>query len=399
VTIMKINRPGFSTSAIHSGAIKDKFGSLTMPIYQTATFIFDDCEQGGRRFSGQEAGHIYTRLGNPTSNVLEDRIAQLEKAEAAAATGSGMGAIASVFWTITKSGSHVIADSTLYGCSYAFLAHGLKRFGVDVSFIDTSDINQIKASIRENTAAVYLESPANPTLKVIDIENVSQVAHEYNERIKVICDNTFATPYLQNPLLLGCDIVVHSATKYLNGHGDVIAGFVAGSKELIDQVKMVGIKDMTGSVISPNDAFLITRGLKTLEVRMKRHCENASLIVEYLAKNPKVEKIYYPGLPDHPGHSVAQKQMLDFGGMISFEVRGGKNAGIKLLNGLKLCTLAVSLGDAETLVEHPASMTHSTYTPDELIKAGVPQGLVRISVGLENPDDIIADLARGFSLV
>lgn len=370
-----------------------------MPIYQTATFIFDDCEQGGRRFSGQEAGHIYTRLGNPTSNVLEDRIAQLEKAEAAAATGSGMGAIASVFWTITKSGSHVIADSTLYGCSYAFLAHGLKRFGVDVSFIDTSDINQIKASIRENTAAVYLESPANPTLKVIDIENVSQVAHEYNERIKVICDNTFATPYLQNPLLLGCDIVVHSATKYLNGHGDVIAGFVAGSKELIDQVKMVGIKDMTGSVISPNDAFLITRGLKTLEVRMKRHCENASLIVEYLAKNPKVEKIYYPGLPDHPGHSVAQKQMLDFGGMISFEVRGGKNAGIKLLNGLKLCTLAVSLGDAETLVEHPASMTHSTYTPDELIKAGVPQGLVRISVGLENPDDIIADLARGFSLV
>ena len=396
---MTIKRSGFSTSAIHAGAINDKFGSLTMPIYQTATFVFDDCEQGGRRFAGQETGHIYTRLGNPTSNVLEDRIARLENAEAAAATGSGMGAIASVFWTITKSGSHVISDSTLYGCSYAFLAHGLKRFGVDVSFIDTSDIAQVKASLRDNTAAIYLESPANPTLKIVDIEKVSQVAHEYNERIKVVCDNTFATPYLQNPLSLGGDIVVHSATKYLNGHGDVIGGFAAGSRELIDQVKMVGIKDMTGSVISPHDAFLVTRGLKTLEVRMKRHCENASLIVEYLAKNPKVEKIYYPGLSDHPGHSVAKRQMRGFGGMISFEVKGGKYAGIKLLNALELCTLAVSLGDAETLVEHPASMTHSTYSQDELLAAGVPQGLVRISAGLENPDDIIADLDRGFSLI
>ena len=396
---MKSQPCGFGTAAIHAGAIKDKFGSLVMPIYQTATFVFDDCAQGGNRFAGQDDGFIYSRLGNPTVKVLEDKIAVLENGQAAVAAGSGMGAIAAAFWTIAGAGSHIIADTTLYGCTYALLAHGLPKFGLEVSFIDTSDLDQVRKALKANTVAVYLETPANPTLKIIDLAAVSEVVHEFNREIKVICDNTFATPYLQRPLELGCDLVVHSATKYLNGHGDVVAGFAVGSEKLISQIKMVGIKDMTGSVLGPNSAFLILRGLKTLEIRMRRHCENARAVAEYLATNRQVEKIYYPGLADHPGHDLAARQMADFGGMIAFEVKGGKEAGIKLLDGLELCALAVSLGDAETLVEHPASMTHSTYSPEDLKTAGIPEGLVRLSVGLENSEDIIADLDKGFARI
>lgn len=394
---MKRQQCGFGTSAIHAGAVKDKFGSLVTPIYQTATFVFDDCAQGGDRFAGRDEGFIYTRLGNPTVRVLEDKMAALENGAAAAATSSGMGAIAAAFWTIARAGAHIIADSTLYGCTYALLAHGLPRFGLEVSLIDTSDLTQVRKALKANTVAVYLETPANPTLKIIDLAAVSAVVHEFNREIKVICDNTFATPYLQRPLDLGCDLVVHSATKYLNGHGDVVAGFAVGSEELISQIKMVGIKDMTGSVLGPNSAFLILRGLKTLEIRMQRHCENARRVAEYLAVNPMVEKLYYPGRDGHPGHSLAARQMADFGGMIAFEVKGGKEAGMKLLNGLELCALAVSLGDAETLVEHPASMTHSTYSPEDLEAAGIPEGLVRLSVGLENAEDILADLEKGFA--
>lgn len=391
---------GFGTRAIHSGNIKDKqYGALTMPIYQTSTFYFDSCEEGGRRFAGEEAGYIYTRLGNPTSSVLESKIAALEGGEAAAATASGMGAISSTLWTIAGAGKHIIADSTLYGCTFALLAHGLPRYGVEVTFVNTSNLDEIKAALKENTAAVYLETPANPNLKIADIAAIAQLAHGYNKDIKVVCDNTFATPYLQRPLSLGADVVVHSATKYLNGHGDVIAGFVVSSAEFINQVKMFGIKDMTGSVLGPQEAFLILRGLKTLELRMKRHCENAAAVAKFLESHEKVERVFYPGLESHVNHEVAKKQMKDFGGMVSFEVKGGKEAGMKLVNALELCTIAVSLGDAETLVEHPASMTHSTYSPEDLKDAGIPEGLVRLSAGLENSEDIIADLKQAFDKI
>lgn len=397
---MKDTNCGFGTKAIHAGNVKDKvYGALTMPIYQTSTFFFDSCEQGGKRFAGEEAGYIYSRLGNPTSSVLEAKVAALEGGEAAAATASGMGAISSALWTICAAGKHIIADSTLYGCTFALLAHGLPRYGVEVTFVNTSNIDEVKAALKENTVAVYLETPANPNLKIADIELIAKTAHDYNKDIKVVCDNTFATPYLQNPLALGADVVVHSATKYLNGHGDVIAGFVIGSAEFIGQVKMFGIKDMTGSVLGPQEAFLILRGLKTLEVRMKQHCANANAIARYLESNPKVEKVYFPGLESHPNHEIAKKQMKDFGGMISFEVKGGKEAGMKLVNALELCTIAVSLGDAETLVEHPASMTHSTYSPKDLADAGIAEGLVRLSTGLENVEDIIADLEQGFAKI
>jgi len=395
---MMNNNCGFGTKAIHAGNVKDvQYGALTTPIYQTSTFVFDSCEQGGRRFAGQEAGYIYTRLGNPTVSILESKVAALEGGEACVAAASGMGAISSCLWTIAGAGKHIIADGTLYGCTFALLNHGMKRYGVEVDFIDTSDLEAVKAHLKENTAAVYLETPANPNLKITDIAEVAKIAHAYNPAIKVVCDNTFASPALQNPLALGADVVVHSATKYLNGHGDVIAGFVVGKADFINEVRMFGLKDMTGSVMDPFAAFLILRGLKTLEIRMERHCANAKAIAEYLDKHPAVEKVYYPGLKTHVGHEIAAKQMKDFGGMLSFEVKGGKAAGMKLVNAVKLITVAVSLGDAETLIEHAASMTHSTYTEEELAASGIPAGLIRLSVGLENAEDIIADLEQALA--
>ena len=392
---MKHDAYGFGTMAIHAGNRKDSsFGALSTPIYQTSTFVFDSCEQGGRRFAGAENGYIYSRLGNPTTSVLEEKVAALEGGEACVATASGMGAISSCLWTIAAAGKHILADSTLYGCTFALLNHGVTRYGVEVDFIDTSDLEAVKAHLKENTVAVYLETPANPTLKISDIAAVAQAAHAYNPNIKVVCDNTFASPALQNPLSLGADVVVHSATKYLNGHGDVVAGFVVGKADFINQVRMFGLKDMTGAVMDPFAAFLILRGLKTLELRMERHCDNAARIAEFLAEHPAVEKVYYPGLPTHPGHEIAARQMRRFGGMLSFEVRGGRAAGMKLVNSLHLITVAVSLGDAESLIEHPASMTHSTYSEEELREAGIAPGLIRLSAGLENGEDLIADLKQ-----
>jgi len=395
---MKQGPCGFGTRAIHAGNVKDaQYGALTTPIYQTSTFVFDSCEQGGRRFAGEETGYIYTRLGNPTVSVLESKVAALEGAEACVATGSGMGAISSCLWTIAGAGRHILADGTLYGCTYALLSHGMSRYGVEVDFIDTTDLDAVRAHLKPNTAAVYLETPANPNLKITDIAAVSGIAHAFNPEIKVVCDNTFASPALQNPLLLGADVVVHSATKYLNGHGDVIAGFVAGRADFISDVRMFGLKDMTGAVMDPFAAFLILRGLKTLELRMARHCENAAKVAAYLAQHPAVEKVFYPGLKEHPGHEVAARQMKDFGGMVSFEVKGGKSAGMKLVNSLDMITVAVSLGDAESLIEHPASMTHSAYTAEELVEAGIAPGLIRLSLGLENAEDIIADLDQALA--
>ena len=392
---MKIENKGFGTKTIHGGHEKNPFGTLTTPIYQTSTFVFDSAEQGGRRFA-LEGGYIYSRLANPTTSVLEEKLATLEGAEAALATGSGMGAISSTMWTLLKAGDHILADETLYGCTYALLSHGITKFGIEVDFVDTSDLEAVRKAMKPNTRIVYLETPANPNLKVVDIEKVAEIAHE-NENTVVVVDNTFATPFLQNPIKQGADLVVHSATKYLNGHGDVIAGFVAGKLDHILQIRLVGVKDMTGSVLSPNDAYLMIRGMKTLEVRMQRHCENAMMVAKFLDGHEAVEVVHYPGLENHPGHEVAKEQMNGFGGIMAFEVKGGIEAGKTLLNSLELCTLAVSLGDTETLIQHPASMTHSPYTQEERLAAGIADGLVRISVGLENAEDIIEDLNQGLA--
>lgn len=389
---------GFATRAIHGGAAPNTFGALSAPIYQTSTFVFDSAAQGGSRFALQEDGYIYSRLGNPTCAVAEEKIALLEGTEACVSAGSGMGAISSALWTLLGQGGHLVASETLYGCTFALMNHGLTRYGVDVTFVDMTDLDAVQKALRPDTKAVYLETPANPTLKIMDIETISAMAHQI-EGCQVVVDNTFCTPYIQRPVELGADIVVHSATKYLNGHGDVIAGFVCGRKDYIDQVRLFGIKDMTGSVLSPFDAFLIARGLKTLEIRMERHCANAMKVAAFLEGHPAVASVSYPGLKSFPQYDLAKKQMALPGGMISFELKGGKAGGAVVMDNVKLCKLAVSLGDAETLIEHAASMTHSTYTPDELKMAGISEGLVRLSVGLENVEDIIADLDQALNLI
>ena len=389
----KLSKLNFSTRAVHAGYQKNEFGALATPIYQTSTFIFDSAEQGGKRFALEEPGYIYSRLGNPTNTQVEDKLANLEGAEAAVSMASGIGAITSVIWSKVSSGDHIIAAKTLYGCTFAFLNHGISRFGVEVSFVDTSDPENVRAAMKANTKIVYLETPANPNMNISDIEAISKIAHEVEDCI-VVVDNTYCTPYLQRPIELGADVVVHSATKYLNGHGDVIAGFAVGTQEFIDQVRLVGIKDMTGACLSAFDAFLINRGMKTLDLRMDKHCSNAQKVAEFLESHPAVESITYPGLKSFPQYELAQKQMKLPGAMIAFEVKGGIEAGIKLMNTVELCTLAVSLGDAETLIQHPASMTHSPYTPEERLESDITEGLVRLSVGLECPDDIIADLKQ-----
>lgn len=390
----------FATRAIHSGYnALDNEGALTPPIHMTSTFCFESVEQGAARFAGEEAGHFYTRISNPTQQCLEVKMADLEGAEACLATASGMGAITATCWSFLSAGDKVVADMTLYGCTYAFFHHGLTKFGVEVEFVDFTRPDQVSAALTANTKLVYFESPVNPNMRIIDIAQVVSRVRAFNADIKVVVDNTYCTPALQQPLALGADLVVHSATKYLGGHGDLIAGLVVGSQADIDKIRVEGLKDMTGAVISPMTAFLIMRGVKTLELRMERHCSSAQVVAERLARHSAIEAVYFPGLASDPYHKVAVAQMKSFGGMIAFELKGGYNAGVKFMNALNMIKRAVSLGDAETLCQHPASMTHATYTPEEREAHGISEGLVRISVGLEDVEDIFADIEQALALV
>lgn len=383
---------GFSTRAIHAGQKPDPlYGSLTTPIYQTSTFVFKNVAQGAARFAGEEEGYIYTRLGNPTQTALEEKIASLEGGEAAFAAGSGMGAITAVLMALVSQGDHVVHSSALYGCTFAFLHDLITRFGVTATGVDTADLEAVKKALRPNTKVVYIETPANPTMRLTDIQAVADIAHEHGA--KVVVDNTFMTPYFQRPLELGADIVVHSATKYINGHGDVVAGLAIGPKNLIDEMRMTTLKDI-GGIIGPFESWLLLRGLKTLPVRMDRHNSNAMAVARFLESHPAVEKVYYPGLESFPQHELAKKQMSGFGGVMSFELKGGYEAGVRLMNGVKLMHLAVSLGDVDTLIQHPASMTHSVVPEEERLAVNITPGLVRLSVGLEDPEDIIADLEQ-----
>lgn len=394
----KAHKADFATRAIHSGYdANSEMGSLTPPIYMTSTFAFDSVEQGAERFAGEAEGPIYSRLGNPTQDILETRLADLEDGEAALATASGMGAISATFWTLLSAGDHIVADKTLYGCTFALLEHGLTKFGVTVSYVDCCDVKAVEAALTAQTRLVYFESPVNPTLRVMDIAAISEKVHAYNAEIKVIVDNTYCTPALQRPLTLGADLVVHSATKYLGGHGDLIAGAVIGDAETLGRIRLEGIKDMTGAVISPMTAFLIQRGLKTLEIRMQRHSESALKIAQWLAEQPEIEHVYYPGLEDSPFYALAKKQMALPGGMIAFELKGGLEMGKRFMNNLEMIKRAVSLGDAETLCQHPASMTHSTYTPEERMAHGISEGLVRLSIGLESVNDIQDDVRQALT--
>ena len=383
----------FSTRAVHSGyQSSENEGSLNPPIYMTSTFCFDTVEQGAARFSGEESGHFYSRISNPTQAVLETRLADLEDGEAALATASGMGAISATFWTIVSPGDHVLVDKTVYGCTFSFMEHGLKKFGIEVTYVDFTKHDEINAALQSNTRVVYFESPVNPSMRILDIHQISLLVKDYSNDIHIVVDNTYCTPALQRPLTMGADIVVHSATKYLGGHGDLIAGAVVGRTNMIENIRLHGLKDMTGAVISPINVFLVLRGIKTLQLRMERHCQNAQIVAEMLDAHSAVESISYPGLPSDSGHQLAKRQMDGFGGMIAFELKAGFRGAVKTLNALQLIKRAVSLGDTETLIQHPASMTHSTYTPEQQEIHGITQGLIRISVGLECVDDILADL-------
>lgn len=386
---------GFATRAIHQGYNPlEHQGALTPPVHFTSTYAFETAETGGAMFAGEQDGHVYSRISNPTLSILEERMASLEAGEAAIAVGSGIGAITSTLWTLLKAGDEIIVDKTLYGCTFSFLHHGLAKFGVTITHVDLTNVDNLRAAINKNVKIVYFETPANPNMRLVDISQVSKIAKANN--ILTLVDNTYSTPYITQPIKLGADIVVHSATKYLGGHGDLVAGMIIGTQEMMERVRLMGLKDMTGAVMSPFTAMLIMRGLKTLELRMERHSSSAMIAAQMLERSPAISKVWYPGLESFEQRPLAKKQMQSFGGMIAFELRGGLEAGRQFINKLNLIQCAVSLGDAESLIQHPASMTHSTYTPEEREHHGISDGLIRLSIGLENIDDIIADLKNGF---
>lgn len=383
-----------ATQVIHGGHEREVFGALVTPLYQSATFVFESAQQGGERFAGNEPGYIYTRLGNPTTAELERKMAILEGAEAAAATASGMGAVSAALLANLQMGDHLVASNAVYGCTYALMTTQFARFGIEVSLVDFSSVAEIEAAIKSNTKVIFCETPVNPHLQVFDLAAIATIAKRH--QLVSIVDNTFMTPLLQRPLDFGIDLVIHSATKYLNGHGDVIAGIVCGSEEQLHKVKYEILKDI-GAVISPHDAWLILRGLKTLDVRLQRHCDSAQRVAEFLAEHPSINRVYYPGLASHQGHKFIGQQMKRAGGVIAFELAANLEEAMAFVGHLSLFSIAVSLGDAESLIQHPASMTHSPYTPEARAAAGIGDNLLRISIGLEDCDDIIADLNQALA--
>ncbi|MFD2233042.1 trans-sulfuration enzyme family protein [Phaeospirillum tilakii] len=390
------NRPdrGFASRAIHHGYDPaSEHGSLTPPLFQTSTYAFESAEAGREMFLGQREGYVYGRTRNPGQSLLEERLASLEGGEAALAVASGMAAISALAWTLLAAGDRVLVNHTLYGNSYALFTRGLSRFGVETTVADFTRPDEVAETIdRLRPRLVYFETPANPTLAVIDIAAIAALARAGGAL--TVVDNTFATPALQRPLGLGADLVVHSATKFLGGHGDLIAGALIGPKAIVERVRGHGLRYLTGATIAPLSVFLLLRGLKTLELRMERHSASALALARLLRGHPKVASVAYPGLPDHPGHALACRQMDGFGGLVAFELAGGLAAGMRFMNRLALVTRAVSLGDAETLVQHPASMTHSPYSPEERRRHGIGEGLIRLSVGLETLADLEDDILQ-----
>ncbi len=388
---MRRNRsPGFNTRAIHFGYdASEEQGAVTPPVHFSSTFAFENVEEAALAAVGQGEAFIYGRTRNPTQELLESRLADLEGGDAAMAAGSGMAAISSLFWSLLNQGDELVAHTTLYGNTHALVAEGLPRFGVTVKRVDLADPAAVEAGITEKTRLVFFETPANPDLAIVDVRAVSEVAKA--QGALTVVDNTFASPALQRPIECGADAVVHSMTKFLGGHSDVIAGALIGPEEVVTQTRRHGLRYLTGGALAPLSAFLVLRGLKTLGVRVERQSRNAMAVARFLEGHPKVARVLYPGLESHPGHAVAKAQMSDFGGLLAFELKGGADAGRHFMNALKLASRAVSLGGCETLVQHPASMTHATYSAEDLARAGLTNGLIRASIGLEDEEDILED--------
>ncbi len=386
----------FQTKCVHSGIDEYEYGSVVPPIYQTSTFKFKSAQHGASLFAGEEKGYIYTRMANPTIEAMENAIAELEGGYKALGCASGMAATHTIFASLLSTGDHVICSAAVYGPTSTLLSTVMKKFGVETTSVDTSDIETVKKAIKPNTKVIFVETPGNPTLCISDLEAISKLAKSINA--KVVVDNTFMSPALQNPLMLGADIVMHSLTKFLNGHADVVGGIIVVKDEETYKHFRKTLNQI-GGVIDPFNSFLVHRGLKTLAIRMEKHSRNAQKIAEFLEKHPLVNNLRYPGLKSHPQYKLGLKQHKDTGGMITFEVEGGIEAGKILMNSVKLCQLAVSLGGVESLIQHPASMTHFSMGKEARLVASITDGLVRISVGIENPDDLVADLDQALEKV
>jgi methionine-gamma-lyase len=383
------NEHGFNSKLVHGIGFEDPHGSVIPPIYQTSTFRFESAEHGARCFSGETEGYIYTRIDNPTTMELEKTIALLEHGYDGIGTSSGMAAINTVYMVYLGAGKHIVSHNAVYGPARGIMESTFAKFGVESTYIDTTDLEQLKKAIRPNTSLIYLESPANPTMGISDIPAICELAHAHN--IPVCVDNTFCSPYLQNPLDLGADIVLHSLTKFINGHADIIGGMIVTKSET-EYKKVRSMMVNLGCNMDPHQAFLTRRGLKTLAIRMDRAQESAGKVAQYLENHPMVSWVLYPGLASHPQAELAKRIMRGPGSMISFGLKGGLEAGRNLMNSVKFCVLAVSLGGIETLIQHPASMTHSKLSSEARRQGGITDDLVRLSVGIEEVEDIIADL-------
>lgn len=393
---MEHKKMGFNSKLIHAGVFKDQFGSATVPIYQTSTFSFENADDGAKCFAGEKKGYIYTRIGNPTIRSLEQAVAELENGYDGIATSSGMGAVTTIYMSLLEKGGHIVSHDAVYGPSRGIMENIFPKFGVESTYVNATNIEDVRKAIRPNTKLLYIETPANPTMDIMDIKACADLAHEHN--IPLVVDNTFCSPYLQRPLDLGADVVFHSLTKFINGHADIVGGLiVTKEKKYYDLIRpyMVNL----GFNVDPHQAYMVIRGLKTLGIRIERAQQNAIQVAEYLESHPKVEWVKYPGLKSHPQYELARQQMNGPGCMISFGLKGGLTAGKVLMDNVKLALLAVSLGGVETLIQHPASMTHSKISSEARAKAGIGEGLVRFSVGIEDVEDIIEDIEQALAKV
>ncbi len=393
---MDTKNAGFNTKLIHAGDFHDEYGSAVTPIYQTSTFAFKNAQHGADLFAGKEKGFIYTRIGNPTIGALENKLAELENGCGGIALASGMAAVTTVYMTFLGQGQHIICTSAVYGPSRAVLESHFAKFGVESTFVDSSNLKEIEDAIRPNTKLLYLETPANPTMALTDIKKASEIAHKHN--IIVVVDNTFSSPYLQKPLDLGADVSLHSLTKFINGHADIVGGaLIAKDPEIYAKLRKTMV--YMGGNMDPHQAYLVIRGVKTLTLRIDRAQENAMKVADYLEKHPKVAWVKYPGLKSFPQYELAKEQMKGPGAMISFELKGGYEAGVTLMDNVHLALLAVSLGGVESLIQHPASMTHAGVPKEARLQANITEGLVRYAVGIENVEDIIADLDHALAKI
>jgi len=392
---MMDGKQGFTSRALHADGHAKPMNAHANPIFQTSTFYFEDPEHGADLFAGRRKGHIYTRIGNPTVEAFERVLADLEGGETAVAFASGMAATFGTLMSGLKAGDHVLSGDTLYGPTINLIGQVMARFGIASTFVDTSDLSAIERGLRPNTRVVYLETPANPTCRVTEIRAASQLAHKVGAA--VVVDATFASPYFLRPLELGADVSLHSTTKFINGHGDAVGGIITTSAERAKSIRK--FRTDTGACSAPMDAFLNLRGLRTLALRMERHNQNALVVARFLQSHAKVSRVYFHGLPEDPNHERARKEMSGFGSTFSFELKGGFEAAKTLMKNVKLMTLAVSLGTLDTLIQHPASMTHASVPEEFMRQQGLTREMIRIHVGVEESADIVADLEQALARI